>query len=44
MTKKLEELFDVAPTNEIDITAEENSTVVEAVTADERHPSNTNST
>jgi hypothetical protein len=35
MTKKLEELFDVAPTNEIDITAEENSTVVEAVTADD---------
>ncbi len=35
MTKKLEELFDVAPTNEIDITAEENKTVVETVTADD---------
>jgi len=33
MTKKLEELFDVAPTNEVDITAEENSAVVEHVTA-----------
>ena len=33
MTKQVEELFDVAPTNELDITAEENSTVVETVTA-----------
>ena len=35
MTKKLEELFDVAPADELDITAEENSAVVEAVTADD---------
>jgi hypothetical protein len=33
MTKKLEELFDVAPADELDITADENSAVVEAVTA-----------
>ena len=33
MTKKLEELFDVAPADELDITANENSAVVEAVTA-----------
>ena len=35
MTKKLEELFDVAPADELDITAEENTRVVEAVTADD---------
>ncbi len=33
MTKKLEELFDVAPTDELDITVQENSNVVETVTA-----------
>jgi len=33
MTKKLEELFDVAPADELDITAEENTKVVEHVTA-----------
>jgi len=33
MTKKLEELFDVAPADELDITANENSAVVEAITA-----------
>ena len=33
MTKKLEELFDVLPADELDITAQENSAVVEAVTA-----------
>jgi len=38
MTKKLEELFDVAPADEIDITAEENSRVVEAITGDDIHP------
>jgi hypothetical protein len=29
MTKRLEELFDVAPADELDITAEENTRVVE---------------
>lgn len=33
MTKKLEELFDVAPTDELDITVQENSNLVETVTA-----------
>ena len=35
MTKKLEELFDIEPADELDMTARENSTVVEAVTADD---------
>ncbi len=33
MTKKLEELFDVAPADELDITSEENSKVVETITS-----------
>ena len=35
MTKKLEELFNIEPADELDITAEENTVVVEAVTADD---------
>lgn len=35
MTKKLEELFNVEPTDEIDITATENSKVVETVTKED---------
>ena len=35
MTKKLEELFDIAPANEQDLTEEENTRVVESVTADD---------
>ena len=35
MTKKLEELFNIEPVDELDITAEENTVVVEAVTADD---------
>jgi len=35
MTKRLEELFDIAPANEQDLTEEENTRVVESVTADD---------
>jgi len=35
MTKKLEQLFDIAPANEQDLTEEENTRVVESVTADD---------
>ena len=35
MTKKLEELFNLESADELDITAEENTVVVEAVTADD---------
>jgi len=35
MTKKLEELFDITPANEQDLTEEENTRVVESVTADD---------
>ena len=33
MTKKLEQLFDLPDTNEVDLTEEENSAVVDTVTA-----------